>query len=157
MQRVGYDADTERYTFSDANGNLYYSEPGSRYGELTRAGERRPSPRETEARSRAVSRNHSDSVRMMLPFALLVFVFLLLLFVLVNRSGGSGMTWADRGHMQALDCHQDGHQVQVKKGDTCWAIAKEYSLGIEELLGREGNKKINCDKLNVGQGICVPN
>jgi hypothetical protein len=37
MTRVGYDADTERYTFQDANGYLYESAPGNRYGNLTRS------------------------------------------------------------------------------------------------------------------------
>lgn len=35
MKRVGYDADTSRYTFQDRTGALYESEPGNRFGVLT--------------------------------------------------------------------------------------------------------------------------
>lgn len=34
MSRIGYDADTERYTFQDEQGVLYESEPGNAYGML---------------------------------------------------------------------------------------------------------------------------
>lgn len=45
MTRIGYDADTETYTFSSADGSIWESSPGSRYGNLTRVGlpVRRPS------------------------------------------------------------------------------------------------------------------
>jgi hypothetical protein len=36
MTRVGYDADTQRYTFRDADGSLWESAEGSRYGTLHR-------------------------------------------------------------------------------------------------------------------------
>lgn len=36
MQRVHYDADTQVYTFRDANGSLWEGPPGSRYGHLTK-------------------------------------------------------------------------------------------------------------------------
>ncbi|KAG7445391.1 uncharacterized protein BT62DRAFT_994870 [Guyanagaster necrorhizus] len=35
FRRVGYDADTMRYTFTDKNGKLYQSAPGEEYGTLT--------------------------------------------------------------------------------------------------------------------------
>jgi hypothetical protein len=40
MERVGYDADTEVYTYQDEQGNYWQGEPGSRYGELRRTGTR---------------------------------------------------------------------------------------------------------------------
>lgn len=36
MTRIGYDADTETYTFSSADGTIWEGSPGSRYGNLTR-------------------------------------------------------------------------------------------------------------------------
>lgn len=36
MTRIGYDADTETYTFSSADGSIWEGSPGSRYGNLTR-------------------------------------------------------------------------------------------------------------------------
>lgn len=42
MRRVGYDADTQTYTFRDeTDGTLWEGEPGSRYGTLRRQGEGR--------------------------------------------------------------------------------------------------------------------
>ncbi|KAK0469305.1 uncharacterized protein EV420DRAFT_1472560 [Desarmillaria tabescens] len=35
FRRIGYDADTMRYTFSDKRGKLYQSPPGEEYGTLT--------------------------------------------------------------------------------------------------------------------------
>lgn len=151
---------------------MYQSEPGSRYGPLTPVGHSRPRDSEdsdldldpnvaynsayldTEqleaARKREVARKTDtrEATRMMLPFALLVFVFLLLVFKLVNRPV------SDNGPPQALDCDQGSHQIQIQKGDTCWAIAEEHSMGVDDLL--KFNHKLDCDNLKVGEGICVP-
>lgn len=35
MQRIGYDADSNRYTFRDKEGNIYQSAPRAEYGILT--------------------------------------------------------------------------------------------------------------------------
>ncbi|SJL10114.1 uncharacterized protein ARMOST_13498 [Armillaria ostoyae] len=35
FRRIGYDADTKRYTFSDKRGKLYQSAPGEEYGTLS--------------------------------------------------------------------------------------------------------------------------
>ncbi|KAK0184499.1 hypothetical protein F5146DRAFT_1074820 [Armillaria mellea] len=35
FRRIGYDADTMRYTFTDRNGKLYRGEPGEKFGTLT--------------------------------------------------------------------------------------------------------------------------
>lgn len=40
MERVGYDADTEVYTYQDEQGNYWQGEPGTRYGQLQRTGTR---------------------------------------------------------------------------------------------------------------------
>ncbi|KAG8170094.1 hypothetical protein KVR01_000839 [Diaporthe batatas] len=36
MTRIGYDADTEVFTFSSEDGSIWEGQPGSRYGNLTR-------------------------------------------------------------------------------------------------------------------------
>ncbi|KAG5984815.1 hypothetical protein E4U55_003033 [Claviceps digitariae] len=36
MRRVGYDADTQVYTFQDGDGSYWESVPGCQYGQLTR-------------------------------------------------------------------------------------------------------------------------
>jgi hypothetical protein len=165
MQRIGYDADTERYTFRDADGNLYESAPGSRFGELRPAGHEPPQstsytpPEDIEERNLVVDKGHREAVRTMLPFALLIFVFLLVVFRVVNGGfgfGGSEKILADHDKLQVLDCHEGTHHIQVAKGDTCWAIAESRGLGVDELLELGGNENVDCDRLRIGQGVCVP-
>lgn len=91
----------------------------------------------------------------MLPFALLVLVFLLLLFNFVNGgwSGGSG---ADDTREQVVHCGQGADKIQVQKGDSCWEIGERYRVGVEGLLGIEGNEGVECETLVAGSWICVP-
>lgn len=93
---------------------------------------------------------HYESVRMLLPFALLMLVFIGLLFRFLNAGADN--------HIQkvALLCDEGAREVVVHKGDTCWAVAERRGLSVEALLAVGGNENINCDKLEVGQGICVP-
>lgn len=88
----------------------------------------------------------------MLPFALLAIVFLLLIFRFLGGAGGSE---ADHGHPQ-IHCAQGTTAVQIEEGQTCWQIGQAHGLGVDELLGLEGNEGVDCDKLRIGQGICVP-
>jgi len=161
MQRIGYDADTQRYTFRDTDGNLFESESGSRFGELRPAGFETPQstsympPEDIEERNHAVDRNHREAMRTMLPFALLIFVFLLLVFRGVNGGFGFGSR-ADHGTSQILDCDEGDRHIRVEEGETCWSIAQSHSLRVEELLELEGNKYVNCNRLKVGQAVCVP-
>ncbi|KAM0201517.1 hypothetical protein ACHAQI_011208 [Fusarium lateritium] len=39
MEKVGYDADEQIYTYKDADGTLWKSEPGNQYGRLTQVKE----------------------------------------------------------------------------------------------------------------------
>ncbi|KAG6009739.1 hypothetical protein E4U21_001487 [Claviceps maximensis] len=39
MRRIGYDADTQIYTFQDDDGSYWESAPGCQYGQLTRVGD----------------------------------------------------------------------------------------------------------------------
>lgn len=88
----------------------------------------------------------------MLPFALLAIVFLLVLFRMLGNAGGSQ---ADRGLPQ-VHCAEDTASVPVKEGQTCWEIAEAYGVGVEGLLKLKGNEGVDCDKLAIGQSICVP-
>jgi hypothetical protein len=151
MQRIGYDADTQTYTFRDADGALYESESGNRYGELWPAGQRpQRSPSQVEQHNAHVKKNNRESIKMILPFALLVIVFLLLLF---RYLGGAGAN-ADLG--EQAHCSKGDSPVQVAAKDTCYEIAKAHGLGVAELLGVAGNEDVDCDHLRIGQQICVP-
>jgi hypothetical protein len=148
IRRIGYDADTETYTFEDTStGRIYESAPGNRYGVLNPAGQARD-PAEVEAHNAEVKKGNKEAVRLMLPFALLVLVSLLLLFRYIN--GGSG---ADR--TPQVHCGQGADSIQVKKGETCWEIAEAHGMAVADLLALEGNKGVDCDKLQVGQSVCV--
>jgi hypothetical protein len=152
--RIGYDADDQTYTFRGPDGRIYESEPGCRYGELWPIGERpQRSDTEVEAHNVLLKRDNREALRMVLPFALLIFVSMMLLFKLVNRGGGDG---ADHGTQQVIDCAEGSHQIQVHKGDTCWAIGQRYSLDVRDLLELSGNERVDCNSLGVGQAICVP-
>lgn len=151
MQRIGYDADTQTYTFRDANGTIYESEPGNRYGELWPAG-RGPqrSAQQVQQHNAQIQKSNRESIKMILPFALLVLVFLLLVFRFLGGAGAH----ADLGAQ--AKCAQGDSSIQVVKKDTCYEIAKAHGLGVDELLGLEGNEDVDCDHLMIGQKICVP-
>ncbi|KAF2023708.1 hypothetical protein EK21DRAFT_80234 [Setomelanomma holmii] len=154
MERVGYDTDTERYTFRDTDGTLYESAPGSRYGDIQPVGHRY-APSEVRTRNARTYTDYWESIRMFMPFALMVLVFLLVMFKLVDMDWpGSGMTWAPR--KEVLNCANGTTQVQIETGDTCWQIAENYGISVEELKAIGGNEGVKCDKLRILQGICVP-
>lgn len=146
---MGYDADTQTYTYRDDEGAYYESEPGNRYGELHPQGQRpQRSPEEVEARNMQLKKSNWESVRMMLPFALLVLVFLLLVFKFL--SGKSG------GEQLQVRCGEDMQTYRIAGGDTCYSVGQAHGLSVGELLAIEGNGPVDCAKLTPGQEICVP-
>jgi hypothetical protein len=56
--------------------------------------------------------------------------------------------------VKALQCGAQNVVFGVRAGDTCWAIANDRGLTVDALLKENAN--LNCDKLIVGQSICVP-
>jgi hypothetical protein len=83
MQRIGYDADSQRYTFRDQDGSLWESAPGSRYGELRPVGYQ-PTEADVEATNLAIEEDQQSALRMMLPFGILIFLVLFGVFKLVD-------------------------------------------------------------------------
>lgn len=107
------------------------------------------------ARRHAKSKNpfeegNRQAVKMMLPFALLVIVFMLFLFKFIL--GGS----ADQAEPQ-IACAEGHKRVEVQSGETCWKIATAQGLTVDELTGLQGNQDIDCEVLKAGQMMCVPN
>jgi hypothetical protein len=86
--------------------------------------------------------------RMLAPFLLLVCLALLLLFRLLN--GGT----ASVSH-PAKDFACEEHQIiyEVRPADTCWAIAQDHNMSVDQL--KSINAGINCDLLKVGEKICI--
>ncbi|KAI0455418.1 hypothetical protein F5B21DRAFT_472236 [Xylaria acuta] len=163
MQRIGYDADTQVYTFQDADGALWESAPGNRYGQLRRVADATlPSYGEDDESSSSPTqpltygapggsggRQASWRQEMMplLNWFLLVGLFLLVMVWFISRgSGGS--------HEVARSCGDDATPHKIKAGDTCWAIAEAGSISVDVLL--ESNEGLDCDDLSVGETICVP-
>ncbi|KYK61073.1 uncharacterized protein DCS_02214 [Drechmeria coniospora] len=157
MTRVGYDADTQVYTFQDADGSYWESAPGCQYGHLTRVGDgpsddaadSEPflvSDGPCEAQERQMSWRHE--LMPLLNFGLLVGLSLLLLFWYLRWS-------AQRGDKAAqVKCGVDSDVYTIKIGDTCWAIAKDRGVSVDEILQR--NFGLVCASLNVGSRICLP-
>lgn len=153
FQRIGYDADTETYTFRAPDGQIYESASGERYGELYPQGQRPLlSAAEVDYNNGQLKKSNRESVKMMLPFALIAVVFLLLMFRFL---GGAGGEHADGGQIE-VRCGDYATAVDVEKGQTCWVLAEAHGVSLEELLQLEGNQGVDCDHLRVGQGICVP-
>ncbi|KAF2621204.1 hypothetical protein BU25DRAFT_463884 [Macroventuria anomochaeta] len=81
FERVGYDADTQVYTFKSPEGELYETAPGNRYGELWPVGQRpQYSQADIEANNQIIERGNLESVRMMMPFVLIIVLFFVLVF-----------------------------------------------------------------------------
>ncbi|KAI2642843.1 carbohydrate-binding module family 50 protein [Xylaria nigripes] len=160
MKRIGYDADTETYTFRDADGSIWESAPGNRYGQLRRvAGAPPPSYGEDDESSPTQPLNYDGAdragrraswrqeMRPLLNWFLLVGVFLLaLIWFLI---GGSKR---DTGAVRS--CSENTTPYTIRAGDTCWAITDANSVSLDDLLG--SNEGLDCDKLAVGEVICVP-
>ncbi|KAF2972544.1 hypothetical protein GQX73_g949 [Xylaria multiplex] len=160
MQRIGYDADTQTYTFRDADGAMWESAPGNQYGQLRRVNdttlpsyteddESSPTQRLTYGRPEGSGRRASWRQEMMplLNWFLLVGLFLLVMVWFISR-GSRGSTEVVRS------CDDGMTPYKIKAGDTCWALAEANSVSLDTLL--KNNEGLDCDKLSVGETICVP-
>ncbi|KAI1167504.1 carbohydrate-binding module family 50 protein [Nemania serpens] len=160
MQRIGYDADTQVYTFRDADGGTWEGAPGNRYGQLRRVDdatlpsygeddESSPTQPLTYAGPDSPGSQPSWRQEMMplLNWFLLVGLFLLVVIWFIAR-GPRGGTEVVR------DCGDGATPYKIRAGDTCWAIAEAKSVSLDALL--ENNEGLNCDRLSIGETICVP-
>jgi len=158
MKRVGYDADTQTYIFKDSDGSLWIGAEGAEFGELKRVETSGPDleasrekrvgvyeqlPAGESAPPRSTKR---DAFRTLLPFLLIVVVFLLLVFRLFSPISLS------TPHTPVCPEHSRPYEVRV--GDTCWKIAQAYASTLESL--RAFNPSVDCAMLVPGQRLCVP-
>ncbi|KAF2092159.1 carbohydrate-binding module family 50 protein [Saccharata proteae CBS 121410] len=151
MTRVGYDADTGRYTYQDSDGSYWEGPSGARYGRLERVedGGQDAGPHDAllEAQEqRAIKASNKRAWQYMLPFFLIIIVFLLMLFRFLNSSPGG---------TAPIRCPQDSYSYAIKGGDTCWSIAHLHELSDPQLL-RDANPGLDCDNLAIGKEICIP-
>ena len=168
MQRIGYDADEQIYTYRDADGSIWESAPGNQYGRLTRvSGPPTSKPADNDDDDLPQYSEHAPLTydesglpgnqyrkaswrREMMPllnFLVIVGLFLVGVFWFVSGFG-------DRGR-EVRVCDEDRSVPrEIVKGDTCWSIAEDSHISLEHLL--EENEDLDCDKLAVGATVCVP-
>ncbi|PON27684.1 hypothetical protein TGAM01_v203451 [Trichoderma gamsii] len=152
MTRVGYDADTQVYTFQDADGSYWESAPGSQYGRLTRVGSGPADHGDDDSDSDPflagqtaalpkVSWRHD--MMPLLNFGVLVGLSLLVLFWFIGRKPAEEK-------LEVVTCE---HSVTIQEGDNCWDIAQAEGMSVDEILGM--NTGLDCGKLVVGHTICL--
>ncbi|OCK75078.1 carbohydrate-binding module family 50 protein [Lepidopterella palustris CBS 459.81] len=143
IQRVGYDADTQRYIYQDEEGGQWEGAEGARYGRLERVnGTSHPlSAAEVAAQNHSLRDSNREAWRYLLPFALLFIFLLLLLFRFINSA-------------PSITCPSQSEPYTIRSGDTCWAIAKDHGLDVPGLLRL--NPGTDCAGLRVGGLLCVP-
>ncbi|OLN96977.1 hypothetical protein CCHL11_07443 [Colletotrichum chlorophyti] len=157
MQRVGYDADTGVYTYRDSDGSYWEGAPGNQDGALTRVSdgsgpsgpvEAEPFIPGSEPRRQAWEEERKSwrqSMRPLLNFFVIIGLFLILVTWWLYRTPSSG---------EEPQCGQQAVPYKVHKGDTCWGIAEEHKMSVEDLV--KANDGLNCDKLQIGSSICLP-
>ncbi|XXG96847.1 Biotrophy-associated secreted protein 2 [Hypoxylon texense] len=154
MQRIGYDADTQIYTFRDTDGSIWESAPGNQYGQLHRVSTALPRygddahdatepPREATSDDPPTSWRHD--MMPLLNWFLLVGLFLLFVFWFI---GGATK------RVSPTTCRDHSTPYKIRSGDSCWAIAEDHGVTLESLL--QHNQGLDCDKLPVGGTVCIP-
>ncbi|ORY66232.1 uncharacterized protein BCR38DRAFT_340146 [Pseudomassariella vexata] len=160
MERIGYDADEEIYTFRDSDGSIWQSAPGSRYGQLRRVSgppaqperfdqdidlEGSPPP-PYESAEPEVSWRHE-----MMPlfnWFLVIGLFLLGVFWYLNKAAAGERT------VPEVHCSDRAIPYSIRPGDTCWALAENRGVSLDVFL--EVNVGLDCDKLGIGETVCLP-
>ncbi|RYP75485.1 hypothetical protein DL771_002370 [Monosporascus sp. 5C6A] len=158
MKRIGYDADTQTYSYRDTDGSIWEGPPGSQYGQLTRvsgppppstldANDHHLEALEPMAFSDDAGSKPSWRQEMMPLLNFLVLVGLFLLFVFWFIGGRSSGT-------ESTVCRDGSSRYDIQPGDTCWGIAEVIHTSVDHLL--QENPALDCDALPVGKAICIP-
>ncbi|GKT92340.1 lysM domain-containing protein [Colletotrichum tofieldiae] len=158
MRRVGYDADTQVYTYQDADGSYWEGAPGQQYGQLTQvSGASSGLVEEAEhdpfipgsgsgggTRQQqlwAEKKSWRQEMRPLLNFFVIIGLFLLVLTWWLYRTPS--------GSEVAPDCGQQAVPYKIEQGNTCWAIATGRRLASRSWSRRTRG-------WTVGSFICVP-
>ncbi|KAI2623975.1 carbohydrate-binding module family 50 protein [Hypomontagnella submonticulosa] len=153
MQRIGYDADTQTYTFRDVHGDIWESAPGNQYGQLYRVNTTLPSyDDDTHDATEPLHPNPNEprpswrhEMMPLLNWFLLVSLFLIFIFWFI---GGATK------RVEPIACGDHSSPYNIQSGDNCWAIAEQHGVSLESLLHE--NPGIDCDKLAIGGTLCIP-
>jgi len=90
--------------------------------------------------------DNNEAWRYLSPFLLLICVVLLGVWWLISMPVTSPRS--------SITCQEGAEAYIIKSGDTCWAIAENRGISVELLQGM--NKGLECEKLAVGQIVCIP-
>lgn len=153
MTRVGYDDDTQVYTFKDNDGSYWESAPGSQYGQLTQisssSNANAASDTEpfliTEDSTQRTSWRHD--LMPLLNFGVIIGVSFLLLLWYLHRA-------ASNDSPASVACSEGGAPYSIQPGDTCWGLTERYHVTLEEITYLNGG--LDCDRLLIGSMICLP-
>ncbi|KAK1246354.1 hypothetical protein MKX08_000156 [Trichoderma sp. CBMAI-0020] len=143
MTRVGYDADTQVYTFQDADGSYWESAPGSQYGRLTRVGSGPADHGDDDSDSEPFLAGQAAQPKVswrhdmmpLLNFGVLVGLSLLVLFWFIGRKPAEEK-------LEVVTCE---HSVTIQENDNCWDIAQAAGMSVDDILGM--NTGLDCGKL----------
>lgn len=172
MKRVGYDSDSGRYYFRDADSTYWRGAQGEYFGEMTKVEdsevpntilpgnndgydlEASPRPRngdyemvlDEEHRPMAHNARVSvDSFRSLFPFFLIIAVVILLIWRLVIPPG----LWTP-----ARVCPEGTSLHWIQPGESCWELSSHHGWSLEKF--KEANPKVVCDPLMPGTSVCLP-
>ncbi|KAK1989966.1 LysM domain-containing protein [Colletotrichum falcatum] len=161
MRRVGYDADTQVYTYQDTDGSYWEGAPGQQYGQLRQVSGATSGPVEEGEYDPFITGPDSGSrqqrpwvekkpwrqeMRPLLNFFVIIGLFLLVLTWWLYRTPSETEV--------APECEQQAVPYKIEHGNTCWAIATGQKISVDELV--KANQGLECDGLQVGSFICVP-
>ena len=157
MTRVGYDADTQVYTYQDADGSLWESAPGCEYGQLTCVGsapdqgdhDTDASPFLGEGQSHQGPSWRAEMMPL-LNFGIIIGLCLLLLFWYLHWAAAP----SESKDVFPKVCAGNSVVYSVQKGDTCWDLADVRGMSVDDIQAL--NPHLDCEKLQSGTEICLP-
>ncbi|KIJ53805.1 carbohydrate-binding module family 50 protein [Sphaerobolus stellatus SS14] len=153
LKRVGYDADTQQYTFQSVrNSTQVGTVAGSNEDDL----EGQELTGTSDGYQRLPTENGiappypRSAYRPLLPYALIIVVVLLFVF----KYFGSWPT-PPPPHQSCMGS-PDITPYTIVKGDTCWDIAQSHGIKLGDLKNETINPGLNCDNLRSGDMLCLP-
>ncbi|KAF2756346.1 hypothetical protein EJ05DRAFT_477516 [Pseudovirgaria hyperparasitica] len=88
--------------------------------------------------------------RYILPFVLVCFVFLLVVFRFLDSGTSSSAP------SQSLNCPEGAVKYVIKDEDICVNIARNHGCTVDVLISLNRESGLECNHLEVGTSMCVP-
>lgn len=157
MSRVGYDSDTQVYTYQDSDGSYWESPAGHEYGQLTRVGGDTASDNGDMEPFLVSDQSYEQTswraeLMPLLNFGVIVGLCLLLFFWYLHYAASPSKSTEEPGI--EISCSDNGDPYTITDGDTCWSVAEKLHITTDDIL--RFNVGLDCQKLQLGSHICVP-